>query len=104
MKIKIPHIHYEVEVLDIKKSKGIAKDMLADKFVAVTEYLNHKSIIYINLPIKTKDIPTLCHELVHVLQNICRDKRITFINEEEHTAYIFQFLLDTIMGYDLKNK
>lgn len=104
MKIYIPHIHYELEVLDIKKAKGITEEMLNSGCYGATEYLDHKSIIYIKLPLKPIDIPTVCHELVHVLQNICRDKRITFINEEEHMAYIMQYLLAEIMGYELKNK
>jgi hypothetical protein len=102
MKIKIPHIFYEVEILDIKKATGVGKEMLKSNFVAITEYQNHKSIIYIKLPIKPVDVPTLCHELVHVLQNICRDNKISFENEEEHTAYIFQYVLNEILGYEFK--
>lgn len=42
------------------------------------------------------------HETVHLLQLICRDFNVDFINEPESTAYLFEYLVQEI--YKIINK
>ena len=98
-KIVINHLGYTIEVLDRKKAKGKEFDLL-QHCVAITHKGKHKSTIYIKTPIKRNYIPVIAHELMHVIQNICVDRDIDMIQEQEQVAYIMQYALGKIMGYD----
>lgn len=99
MEIIIPHLAYTVEILDIKKAKGNDLYKLGF-FHAITLKYKNKSIIYMKLPLKRQHIPVLAHELTHVIQNICADRDIDAVQEQEHCAYMMQYLLGKIMGYE----
>ena len=103
MKVYIPHIHYTVNLVEIKKSKGNIKNFLSVYENATERIDKNTSNIYFNLPIKRRDLSTLAHELVHVLQNICGDRNISFTREEENTAYILHFLMNEFTGYKYDN-
>lgn len=95
-KILIPHIFYEVELKDLSKAPQEIKD---HNYFACVQKKRFKSIIWCTLPINEKNIPTLAHEIVHVLQNICFDYSIDFVTEQEHTAYMYQFIFNSLIGY-----
>ena len=100
MKILIPHLGYTVYIKDKKLAKGLVKNYLV-KMEACRETINNNSsIIWIKLPIKPIDVPTLAHEVIHVLQHIAKEKDIDFIKEEEHFAYLMHFILNTTLGYE----
>lgn len=99
MKIYIPHIHYFVFIKDVKKSKGEIKEFLKNN-VACREIVdNNSSIIWIKFPIKN-NVGSLAHEIIHVLQHISFVRGIDFIKEEEHFAYLMQFILNKATGYE----
>lgn len=100
MKIYLPHINYTLHVKDISKGKGEVKEYLKTKVACHIKINECMSEIYVKLPIKQKDVTTLCHELIHVLQNISHTFDINFSNEEEHFAYMFQYMLNKILGYE----
>jgi hypothetical protein len=101
MKITIPHLKYSVEIKDIKKGDKTYTDKLNVRAYAERDDSN-KTTIYIKLPIKRDELSTLCHELIHAMQNMCQDRNIRFENEEEHIGYIFQYLINEILGYEYK--
>ncbi len=101
MKIFIPHIFYTVYVKDIKKTKGDAKEFLDRGFTACAEKVDkNTSNIYIEFPVTPKSHGTVLHEVIHVIGHICQDRDISFINEEEHVAYIAQYIFNRITGYE----
>ncbi len=100
MKIKIPHIGYTVTIQDIKTAKGEARDFLSKGYLACAHRVDlNNSTIYVTLPIKVKDHATLGHEIIHVLQHICDSRGIEFIHEQEHIAYIYQYIFNEATGY-----
>lgn len=101
-KAYLPHLHYSVFLKEKNKAKEKAKIMLDSGCVAVTENRDrYSSVIYMDLPLKKKDLPTLGHELIHVLQNICDLRHIDFVSEQENIAYMFQYLFCEFTGYEL---
>lgn len=102
MKITIPHIFYTIEVKDTKNPPKDIKEFLDKGFIACIAKGKNRSRLYIKHPIRNSDIPTLCHELIHILQHICKERDILFTNEEEHCAYMFQYMLNEILGYEYK--
>jgi hypothetical protein len=102
MIIKIPNIFYEIEVKDTKNCPNQIKDFLADGYLSCVTKSKNRSTIWIKHPIKTTDIPTLGHEIIHCLQNISERRDMSFIREQEFFAYTFQYLLNEILGYEFK--
>lgn len=95
MKIELPHIGYTVHIKDRRVSKRAASTMHA-----ATERMSaHSATIYIPLPLKRQDEPTLVHEIIHVLQYICESKHIDFVQEQEHMAYIANHIFNRALGY-----
>ena len=43
--------------------------------------------------------PTVAHEVVHVVQYICRRKSIAMVKEMEHVAYLTDYLTAKVLGY-----
>lgn len=105
-KVVISHIGYTIYLKDIRKPSKLVKDIMKDKsynWRACCEKSTHSSTIYMILPVKTVNIPTLCHELIHVFQNICESKGIDFVQEKEHISYLYQYTLNELLGleYDI---
>lgn len=100
MKIPLPHLGYSVYIEDITKYNGKGKDktFLENAEMFVESLDDHSSIMWITYPVEKEDIPTIAHETVHVLNNICKARLMTFENEEEHMAYIMQYILNAIIG------
>jgi len=93
--ILIPHLHYKVFIKKPTKEKPF------ENAVAWVESNGFYSCtLYINQPIKQKDIPTLAHELVHVLQFIALERNIDFKLEHEHFGYLMNYMMNIILGYE----
>lgn len=56
--------------------------------------------IYLKFPIKVSDHGTIGHEIIHLLQYIAHARDISFEQEEEHFAYMFQFIFNEIIGME----
>lgn len=95
MKIYIPHLGYTVEIKKFKDDPRVPNAM------AWSETLGpDKSAIYIHQPIKRVDTPLLAHELIHVLQWIAVARGIDFTQEQEHFAYLMQWVMNEVLGYE----
>lgn len=89
-KIAIPHLGYTV-IHGIKKH---------NTFTMYCEKINNNSCaIYYPKKLSTNDLSTLAHEVVHALQYIAEARHINMINEQEHVAYLMQYILNEILGF-----
>ena len=93
MKIYLPHIKYTVHVRRFTKPHP----ELPNSHAYTTRVNQHSCAVYIKKGAKP---PIIAHELVHVLRFICQDRDMSFINEEEHMAYIMQLLMGRILGFE----
>lgn len=97
-RIYIPHLNYVVYLKDIFSADPIARRSL-NHYIALTEKTSYNSCtVYFRFPITDKDLPTLCHETLHVVQYISEDYGINFAKEKEHIAYLFQYILNGFLG------
>lgn len=94
MKILIPHLGYTVFV----KPKNNSRNHVA--WVEADPKTPNECTLFMNLPVKTLEIPTLAHELTHVLQFICESRHITFSEEKEHMGYLMNFLMNRVIGIE----
>ncbi len=103
MEIKIPHLGYTVKVFDLSKltmqnEMSVPMDILGSGYTVVSgEY--ECSIFIEDLENSKKmidRIPTIAHECMHVVQILCEKFAMKVENEQEHTAYILQYLLEEI--------
>lgn len=93
-RILIPHLAYTVNVKEPGKNKPITNA------VAWVEWdSDNECSLYIKQPIKPYQVPTLAHELVHVLQHISEARGIHFASEREHLGYLMQWLMNEVLGY-----
>lgn len=93
-KIIIPHLGYTVNVKLPTKNKPLANA------IAWVEYeTNNECSLYIKQPIKAYQIPTLAHELIHVLQYVSEARHLHFGLEKEHFGYLMQWLMNEVLGY-----
>lgn len=92
MKIKLEHIGYTIYIKNIEKSEH-------NFFACVEEVDSHSSIMWLPPKIQQKDYSLIAHEVIHVLQNICEARKMNFLIEKEHMAYLMQFILNKITGY-----
>ena len=96
--IELPHIKMTVNFLDMNKLQGIPHTGSAftvemeDNTVAVFIQDIEKNVKNI------KFIPYIAHEIVHVLQIICKRLQTKIEDESEHTAYIMHYLLDELIN------
>lgn len=93
MKINIPHLNYSIQVIykPHKESNGLP----------CCERVN-KSKCILWIPEKYKNLVTLiAHETMHVLQFIAEDRGIDMIREQEHMAYLMQYIMAELLGYKL---
>lgn len=101
-KIYIPHLFYTVYICDKSKATGRVKKYLKDENMNACREISgsHASRIWIKMPIKPVEVPTLAHEIVHVLQHIAKERDIDFKDEEEHFAYLMQYILNEALNYE----
>jgi hypothetical protein len=98
--IYIPHIHYKIEVSF--KSKEFLNNLGME---CACEYIKNGQIKlhFRNKPV-AHDFPSLAHEILHAIQWISKDRGIDMIKEEEHCAYMMQFILNEILNYEYQLK
>lgn len=94
MKVYLPHINYTVYILTFKKPH---KDLPQSK--AYTEKGADGKSCAMYLP-KKVTAGTVAHEIIHVLRYICEARDMSFLLEEEHMAYIAQYLTNKALGYE----
>lgn len=94
MKIYIPHIHYTVLIRKRSEFTGsISSLFLCERTDKNT------STLFIEYPLPKYSESTLAHEITHILQNICQDRHMDFIRENEHMGYLMQYIMNQILGY-----
>lgn len=95
--VDIPHLNYKVYYgISSKEFTG-----RQEKSFAFAENTNKDvaTIIFRKQP-TTLDSATIAHEIVHVLQFICRRRNIIMEDETEHMGYLMQYIFNEI--YDRK--
>ena len=96
MNIYLDHIFYRIEV-SFKSRKFLNNRGIE----CACEYIENGYIkLHFRNKPKMKDFPSVAHEVVHCLQWIANDRNINFTKEEEHFAYMMQFILNRIFGFD----
>jgi CRISPR/Cas system-associated endoribonuclease Cas2 len=106
MKIKyykkayLPHIHYTIYFKDLSELQGV--EIKGSAYTI--DFDKNTSIVFIeNIKKNSKEknaLPTIAHEIVHVLQNICESRMMDFTSEKEHTAYIMSYLLNVVTEHE----
>lgn len=94
MKVYLPHINYTVFIKTFEKSP---KELSSAKAYTAKGADGKSCVMY--LPKKVTP-GTVVHEVVHVLRYICEDKNMSFLLEEEHMAYIAQYITNEALGYE----
>lgn len=88
--VYIPHLKYTVWLLDKSRAEGKSAQKFDEGFVAVTEKMDGQSAIFADL--NTLDLPTLAHEIEHVLQYIAEYYNMDYVKEKENLAYLSEYL------------
>lgn len=88
----ISHLNYVVLVKRVRRAKGVPYAYVCHRRQGLCEVYTPQYIAP----------GTMAHELVHVLQAICIDRSIDFVDEKEHMAYTMDFLMARVFGYQTK--
>jgi len=98
MNIYLDHLFYEIEVI-FTSSKFLDERGIE----CACEYIrNGKIKLHFRSKPKPLNFPSVAHEVVHCLQWIAKDRCIDFTKEEEHFAYMMQFILNRILKLEYK--
>ncbi len=93
--LTIPHLNFTIKY-------GVNKKEVSKGAVMTTEDIdNHTVAIYFQEKPKLDQMPTVAHEVMHVLQFVCRHRKIMMENELEHMGYLMQYILASIYGYKM---
>lgn len=91
MTIYLPHINYTIVVRGRESYPGTEDGIwLCEKSDVDT------STLYVKVPNAPHEYGMLAHEIVHVIQNICEDRKMSLLDEKESMAYTMQYLMNTI--------
>ena len=101
--IKIPHLKFTVKVMDLsllnmQNEMSVPVSIKGSGFTVVSGDCE-ATIFLEDLENTIKDssrFSTIAHECMHVIQIICEKFSMKIENEQEHTAYIMNYLLDEI--------
>jgi hypothetical protein len=98
MKIYIPHLHYTINVRDVKNAYELKewRKTNHNAKMSAQDVSSNEANIYVIFPIKDLHAGSIGHEIVHVLQFISNNRGIDFVNEQEHFGYLFQFIFNKI--------
>lgn len=95
--VEIPHLRFKVYFLDMSKLKGV--EIKGSGYTCVFE--ENSACIFIEdikKSVKSLErIPTIAHEILHVIQILCEKYQMKIENEQEHTAYLMHYLLTEVM-------
>lgn len=98
--INLPHLTYQVYFYT---GKDIPKNCSNEGSIAWTVKGENSSAVCIREKIDAQ--PTLlAHEIMHVLQFLAHERNMDFLQEQEHFAYLMQFLLAEMLGVKLYSK
>lgn len=90
--IRIPHLGFAVYIRPKPKEwTSYASTLFSKDGYSVKLYLPDRCTT-----------SALAHELVHVLQALSRKYNMDFDNEDEHFAYIMQWLMEEVQGAQRK--
>jgi hypothetical protein len=93
MKIQIPHLAYTITLKDAyHKSMG--------NMPSCQKVDNGNCIIWMPKKIR-KEVTTVAHEVVHAVQFICNSRDIDMVQEQEHIAYMVQYIMAKILNVKL---
>lgn len=91
MVIKINHLGYKI----------LIKNPTRKEFVAYVERDNkNQCTLYIKRPVKFKEVSTLAHEVVHILQYIAEARNLDMIQEQEHMGYLMNYIMNEVLGFE----
>ena len=96
--IYLDHIFYRIEIIFTSKKFLDEREM-----ECASEYIENGHIkLHLRSKPQKQHFPSVAHEVIHCLQWIAKDRNIDFIKEEEHFAYMMQFMLNRIFEYEYK--
>lgn len=91
--IELPHLGYKIYYGVLKKEfTGRHEKSIA---LAENSTKNSATILFRKKP-DALDSSVVAHEIVHVLQYICRRRNIVMEDETEHMGYLMQFIFNEI--------
>lgn len=91
--IKIPHLNYTIKVKRFKGNKSF------HRVPAAWVGLNDSGGATLYLKPRTSPM-VVAHEVTHILQHLCKVRSMDFEEEIEHTAYIMQYVMGAVFGYE----
>lgn len=91
MEILLPHLDYTL----IVKPRSTYNSQV-DGIWLCERRDEDTSILYIELPKKAHEYGMLAHELIYVIQNICRDRGMSITTESENIGYMIQYFMNVI--------
>lgn len=100
--VPIPHLKCNINFMDMEYLQGI--EHKGSGFTCIGE--DGDICVFIEEISKSStalsSMPTIAHEIVHVIQILCERHGMKMENEQEHTAYLMYYLLSEVIGRDLK--
>ncbi len=92
MKIYLPHLDYTILTKSFKRHTGVPN---------ARAYARRIDASTVHLFLPKKNMPgDLAHEVVHVLQYICNDRDMDFVQEQEHMGYLMHYILGRLMCHE----
>lgn len=94
--VEIPHLEFTVHFMDLKYLKG--EEIKGSGFTCISgEYEVTVFLENIKKTVESLDLmPYVAHELMHVIQIICEKYNMKIELEQEHTAYLMFYLMDSL--------
>lgn len=94
-KYKLPHLAFTLVIKTTSDKKPLLMNM-----TEVRAYVSFDSEYQTTIHChRSVSVFTIAHELMHVIQHICRAYHMDWESEIEHTAYIMQYFLGVVFGY-----
>ena len=101
--IELPHLRYKVHFMDISKLVLQGGEKLGGGYTA--ESGDMECTIFLddiaNTVKRIENMPIIAHEIMHAIQIICEKYHMRVETEQEHTAYIFHYIMEQLIS---KNK
>lgn len=96
--VQIPHLRYKVQFMDMSKLKGV--DIKGSGFTCISGE-DTTTVFIENIGESVKKIscmPTIAHEIMHVIQILCEKFGMDVESEQEHTAYLTHYLFESLIN------
>lgn len=91
--VYIPHLNYTVRFRPFKKPPPAIRNARA--------WIRRDDANGCTIYVGPRETPSqIAHELVHTLRYICIDRHMDFEDEDEHMAYLMQYLMGQALGYE----